>query len=314
MKKRLIEIVYGFLFGISCLIPGYDGGTMLLILGVYESFTLSLSKFSTKPIEAFKELIFYGIGTVFGAIFGVLTVVVCLNKFPLITASFFVGLVLATIPMVVKNIRKQKINLSSILSLVISIAIALVMAFGDMIGLPSISFDNINIWMFIYILVLSTIASGSMIIPAASGMTILLVFGMYAPLMGVFDEILKGIVDLNFTPILDNILVLIPFGIGLVVGIIGVAKIISKLFKTHAGIVWYGILGFLVVSPIAIYKDAYVNRALPIIDSIKENIKLNIVLSVLFLIIGFVLLLVLDNLSQKKKSKKIEFEENKDVA
>ena len=58
--------------------------------------------------------------------------------------------------------------------------------------------------MFIYILVLTIVASATMIIPAASGMTILLVFGMYAPLMGVFDEILKGLMELNFNPIFDN--------------------------------------------------------------------------------------------------------------
>ena len=60
MKKRLKEILYGFLFGISCLIPGFSGGTMLLILGIYENFTASLAKLSKKPIEAFKELWLYG--------------------------------------------------------------------------------------------------------------------------------------------------------------------------------------------------------------------------------------------------------------
>ncbi|MEI3527808.1 MAG: DUF368 domain-containing protein [Bacilli bacterium] len=55
MKKRLKEILYGFLFGISCLIPGFSGGTMLLILGIYENFTASLAKLSKKPIEAFIE-------------------------------------------------------------------------------------------------------------------------------------------------------------------------------------------------------------------------------------------------------------------
>ena len=98
MKKRLKEILYGFLFGISCLIPGFSGGTMLLILGIYENFTASLAKLSKKPIEAFKELWLYGIGTIIGIVIGTLTIAICLNYFPLIIASFFVGLVIATIP------------------------------------------------------------------------------------------------------------------------------------------------------------------------------------------------------------------------
>ena len=80
MKKRLKEILYGFLFGISCLIPGFSGGTMLLILGIYENFTASLAKLSKKPIEAFKELWLYGIGTIIGIVIGTLTIAIINGK------------------------------------------------------------------------------------------------------------------------------------------------------------------------------------------------------------------------------------------
>lgn len=62
---------------------------MLLILGIYENFTASLAKLSKKPIEAFKELWLYGIGTIIGIVIGTLTIAICLNYFPLIIASFF---------------------------------------------------------------------------------------------------------------------------------------------------------------------------------------------------------------------------------
>lgn len=55
LKKRLKEILYGFLFGISCLIPGFSGGTMLLILGIYESFTSSLAKLSKNQLKLLKN-------------------------------------------------------------------------------------------------------------------------------------------------------------------------------------------------------------------------------------------------------------------
>ena len=44
MNKKIKEIIYGFIFGLSCIVPGFSGGTMLVILGIYGSFTKSLSK------------------------------------------------------------------------------------------------------------------------------------------------------------------------------------------------------------------------------------------------------------------------------
>lgn len=310
MKKRLIELLYGFLFGMSCLIPGFSGGTMLLILGIYESFTGSLAKLTKKPFEAIKELIFYGIGAVVGVVSAILTVVVCLNKFPLITASFFVGLVLATLPIVIRNIRNKKISIGSIISFSMFMIIALGMAFGDLIGLPSIELSKPSIWMIIYIFLLTTLASATMIIPAASGMTILLVFGLYDSVLTILSDIFKGIVVLDFSPIVNNLWVLIPFVIGVIIGIIGIAKIISKLLISKANLVWYAILALLITSPITIYRDAYLKRIVPMLDSFKENIKINIILSVVAIVVGFGILTYLDKL-QSNKGQLVEIDEEK---
>lgn len=298
--KRLKEILYGFLFGISCLIPGFSGGTMLLILGIYESFTGSIAKISKKPFEAIKELHLYGIGAVVGVVLAIFTVVVCLNKFPLITASFFVGLVIATLPMVLRNIKGEKMKTGDLISYLIFFAIALVMAFGDLIGLDVINISKPNVGMIIYLFVLSTIAAATMIVPAASGMTILLVAGLYDPIMKVLNDVFMGLLAFDFSPLVNNLWILIPFTLGVIVGIIGIAKIISKLLKTKASLVWYAILALLVTSPITIYRDAWNKRVVPMMDAFKEHLVLNIILSVVFFAIGFILLTWLDKYQAKK--------------
>ena len=73
-NQGIKEIIYGFIFGLSCIIPGFSGGTMLVILGIYESFTNSLSKVTNNITMAFKELIFYFIGTFLGSVLGVILV------------------------------------------------------------------------------------------------------------------------------------------------------------------------------------------------------------------------------------------------
>ena len=304
MKKRLKEILYGFLFGISCLIPGFSGGTMLLILGIYENFTASLAKLSKKPIEAFKELWLYGIGTIIGIVIGTLTIAICLNYFPLIFASFFVGLVIATIPITLRKIRSERLKVADIVSYVIFLIIGLLMTYSDKFGISSITIETPTIGMILYIIVLATIASATMVIPAASGMTILLIFGMYDPLMLMLDKVFKGILKLNFVPLIENLWIILPFMVGILLGVIGISKMISKLLKQHSSIVWYAILGLLIVSPITIYREAYNKKAILIIDSIRSHLGLHIILCVVFLILGIFFITYLDYL-QKKKQKRI---------
>ena len=304
MKKRLKEILYGFLFGISCSIPGFSGGTMLLILGIYENFTASLAKLSKKPIEAFKELWLYGIGTIIGIVIGTLTIAICLNYFPLIIASFFVGLVIATIPITLRKIRSERLKVADIVSYVIFLIIGLLMTYSDKFGISSITIETPTIGMILYIIVLATIASATMVIPAASGMTILLIFGMYDPLMLMLDKVFKGILKLNFVPLIENLWIILPFMVGILLGVIGISKMISKLLKQHSSIVWYAILGLLIVSPITIYREAYNKKAILIIDSIRSHLGLHIMLCVVFLILGIFFITYLDYL-QKKKQKRI---------
>lgn len=139
-----------------------------------------------------------------------------------------------------------------------------------------------------------------MIVPAASGMTILLVAGLYDPIMKVLNDVFMGLLAFDFSLLVNNLWILIPFTLGVIVGIIGIAKIISKLLKTKASLVWYAILALLVTSPITIYRDAWNKRVVPMMDAFKEHLVLNIILSVVFFAIGFILLTWLDKYQAKK--------------
>lgn len=310
MKKRLIELVHGILFGMSCMVPGFSGGTMLLILGIYEQFTGLVAELSTKPFKALKGLWVYIIGAIFGLGLAAITVVACLNRFPIIMCGFFVGLVLATIPMIIATIRKNQVKVGSIISLVVSLVISIILAFSEELGLGiDKSFDKASVPSMLYLLLISTLGSATMIIPAASGMTILIVFGVYYPLMDTLKTVITGIGTLNFQIISSRIWFLLPFVVGIFVGTIGISKVISGLLKKHASIVWYAILSLLVISPITIFKDAYEKRVLPfpeLLASINNSWPLQITLSIVCGIIGFLLLFSFYRKQIKKEAEQPE--------
>ena len=106
MNKKIKEILLGIIFGISCIIPGFSGGTMLVILGIYESITNSLSKLSNNFYRTMKELFFFFLGTLIGAFVSSILINKCIKHYPFLTSSYFIGLIIATMPVIINKITR----------------------------------------------------------------------------------------------------------------------------------------------------------------------------------------------------------------
>ncbi len=297
MKKQLKELTYGFLFGISCIIPGFSGGTMLVILGIYEEITSKLSNAFKKPLKTVTALLFYGIGIILGTIIGTLIVANLLKKIPLLIASFFIGLVIATIIIIIKSLNTHKAKLKdyliSIVFMIISISLTLM---GKKVYINT-SFNKFSFFKVIYILLLTMLASATMIIPAVSGMTILLIFGLYDPLMHILNDILIGLLMHNLNPLVNNLWFLIPTFLGIILGITIASKMINKMLKNNIYTFWYAVLGLLIISPITILQNISQNY---LIDFSKLS-PLMLLNSFIFLGIGIFILLFIDHKTKKNK-------------
>ena len=127
-----------------------------------------------------------------------------------------------------------------------------------------------------YILLITIIASSMMIIPGVSGMSILLIFGIYDEIINAINECIR----LNITP---QLYILIPFIIGFLVGVISLSKIINKIVNTNSSLLWIIILSLLLISPITIYKNTYLDNQ----TLFHENIIFNILTSIMMILLGF---------------------------
>lgn len=308
MKVIFKKFGHGILIGISNLIPGFSGGTMALILGIYEEFTGAIASFTKTPFKSIKELWSLFLGMFIGIVIATFTVAICLQKWPLITSSFFVGLVIATIPLTIKNAKGTKNVLSSWISFVGCFIFSLLLPFADKVGIV-IDLNNHSLFIIFFVFFIAALAAATMIIPAASGSLILLAFGLFEPIVVMLKDCLVYLTKGDFLGIWNHCYILIPFALGCLIGVIMIAKIITYLFNNKANIIWYGILGLLFSSIFTIYYDAFDTHILNNLSLLTDHLIINIILSIVMFAAG---LLGLNVLMKVANQKRVDVDENHD--
>lgn len=277
--KNVMLVIKGFVMGIANIIPGVSGGTLALTLGIYEDFIGAISHFFSRLKENIKFLlpIFIGMGLSILTMSNVIST--CFDKFPIPTTLFFMGLVIGGIPMLVSKVKdsKEKKQISSYVIALITFSIVMLMAFADQIfasGIGEVSFQNMNILSYILLFVVGVIAAATMVIPGVSGSLVLMLLGYYLPIINVVKELT------HFKNILSNILIAGFFGIGILVGIVLISKLIEYLLEKYEKKTYFGVLGFIIASVIAIPVSVYHE-----LGSITFSIP-QILIGIIFLVLG----------------------------
>lgn len=304
--KYLLDVFKGMAIGIANVIPGFSGGTMAVILKVYERLIGALSEIASKPLKVIKEVWALVLGVALGVVVASFTIIFALEKFPIQTIMFFVGLIIGSIPTIVKNIKEEgnkegqkfRIKLVDILSFLICVAIMIFLPLAD----TGVDVQKVNLLTLAVVCIMGVISAGAMIIPGVSGSLILMLFGYYILIIGNIKEVLENMMSLNFLGMKDGILVLIFFAVGAVIGLIGISKLIKFLLKKWPKTVYIAILGLLVASPFSII---YVT-----IQDYKEVIDWSspwvYIIGVLMLAIGGAIAVGMSIFDEKINNKKIE--------
>ncbi|MDD5888382.1 MAG: DUF368 domain-containing protein [bacterium] len=272
--KNIILILKGAIFGIANIIPGVSGGTLALTMGVYEDLISSISNFFKKPKESLKFILPF----IFGAALSILlmskVISLCLDKFPFPTTLFFVGLIIGGIPLLTKKIKKTKPKGLNIFLFILTFALIIFMNFINS-GTNSINLENLSIITYLLLALVGLIAAATMVIPGISGSFVLMLLGFYEPIVNTISNLT------DFSHFFHNIAILIPFGIGIILGILLVSKLLEYLFKYHEVSTYYAILGFVISSVIVLIMNALsVKISLP-------HIIIGLILLAIATIIGY---------------------------
>lgn len=248
MKEKLTLVIKGFLIGVANIIPGVSGGTLAITLGIYEKLIGAISHFFKNLKENIKFIIPIGIGAVLSILLLSRVISFCLKEYTLATILFFIGLILGGIPLLNKKIKGHYKNVSNIIIFLLSFGF--VIALSVLKGENVVSFANMNIINYIMLFLVGVVAAATMIIPGVSGSFVLMLLGYYKPIVDMIGALTK------FNNIWQNIMILVPFGIGVLVGIVAISKLLEFLFKKYEVKTYFGVMGFIMASIITIFTGA----------------------------------------------------------
>lgn len=249
MIKNLLK---GIVMGIANIIPGVSGGTMAVSMGIYDRMIHCVTHLFKEFKESMKFLIpiFLGIGI---ALVGLSFIIEpAFAYFPLQTNCLFIGLIVGGLPAVWQKVKGKGIKISYIVPFVLFFAVVVGMAaIGEKEGTAAdLSF---SVWSVIKLFVVGIIASATMVIPGVSGSMMMLLLGYYNPIVAAIKNFVTALASFDMAGILEGCGILVPMGLGIVVGIFAIAKVIEIIFEKFPIQAFWAIIGLIVASPIAIF-------------------------------------------------------------
>jgi putative membrane protein len=270
--------VKGFLMGSADVVPGVSGGTMALILGIYERL---INAIKSADLKALKALCSFQIGAVFQRVHwfflvvllsGILSAILFVTRViklpelmfthPEPVYGLFFGLIVGSVWYVLRGIDGH--NWTGILWVALGTAVG----FRIVTLVPT---DTPEATWFIFMS--GAVAITAMILPGISGSFILLILRKYDFILGQFGK-------LGGPETVDALVVLVPFGLGLVVGIMLFSRMLSWLLSRYYTITLYVLVGFMVGSLYVIwpfqdrvYAESLRTEWVAVDDAVVESLR-----------------------------------------
>ncbi len=310
MKEILFNFLKGFGIGGANVIPGVSGGTVALITGIFERLIHALKSFDLVAVKLlfkgkFKELfvrtdIVFLLSVFSGAALSIFTFARLLDflfrEYPVYVWSYFFGLILASVFFVSKTI--SKLTFGVIVAYAIGTSIAVYISFLN----PATENDSV-----IFLIISGLVAVSSMILPGLSGSFVLMLMGNYELVM--IDAV--NHLDLK---------ILIPFGIGVVIGLPLFSKLLSWIYKKFKTITIATLSGFILGSLSILWpwkKPIFLTdvngitlekrNGEPIISAYErffpESFDREVILAIALLLIGILTIWLMERLAGNNSSK-----------
>ncbi len=245
IKEYVVNFINGFCMALADSVPGVSGGTVAFILGFYDKFITSLDDLFRgnweKKKKAIKYLLKLAIGWIVGFIIAVLFLASVFDKHIYEMSSLFIGFIVFAIPIVIKDEKDSlKGKYKNILFALLGAALVIIITYLNRVVGGTFNIDAFNLATILYVFLAAMMAISAMVLPGVSGSTILLIFGIYIPIISKIKELLHF--NLSVLPIL------IVFGLGVIIGILYFIKLLRKCLDKHRSATIYAILGMMVAS------------------------------------------------------------------
>lgn len=245
------QILQGMVVGIANIIPGVSGGTMMVAMGLYDRLIHAITHLKSEFKDSMKLLIpiFAGAGIAIVALSRLFEFL--LATYPIPTNFAFCGLIAGSLPFIFKKVKGHKVTVSKIIPFLIFFGVVILMALlGETGGASAdVSLGFVNL---LKLFGVGIVAAATMVVPGVSGSMMLMLLGYYDTILKVINDFVDALVKFDMGGLMTGVGILAPFGIGVVIGIFLIAKIIEFIFSKAEIHAYYGIIGLILASPIAI--------------------------------------------------------------
>lgn len=271
------NILKGIVIGLANVIPGVSGGTMMVSMGIYDKLIHCI----THLFSEFKKSVLFLIPIFIGM--GIAVVVVPFGieflfaEYPFQTNLLFVGLIIGGLPAVWKSVKGNSVKIGHIIACAAFFALVAGLALmGEKEGnAADLSFSFLSV---VKLFGVGVVASATMVIPGVSGSMMLLLMGYYHPILESITDFISAVFAFDMEGIMRGVGVLAPFGIGVVVGIFAIAKLVEIIFDKFPLYAYWAIIGLILSSPVAIF----------LMGEIGSITVLSVVVGLAALAVGFV--------------------------
>ena len=291
MLQWILDVVRGAVIGVSNIIPGVSGGTMAVSMGIYDRVIYAVNQLFRQFKKSFREILpiligvligLFAFAALIGSLLGTNSDEIPGTRLP--TNFAFIGLILGGLPAIFKRVNMREAKFPGLILFLLFLALVVVL---PLLNPPEVKTVEPSLGTALLMIPLGAIASTTMVIPGVSGSMILM-------LLGYYNSVINAMNDLRSRD-WSSLMILAPYAIGLVLGIVFIAKLMNYLLREHAALTFCAIFGLVVGSPVTLLMQ---NReCFPLANGGTW------IASIVCLVIGFMIawfMSTLDNQQSKK--------------
>ena len=248
MLQWILDILRGVVIGVSNIIPGVSGGTMAVSMGIYDRIIFAVNNLFKQFKKSFRDILpiligvlvgLFAFAALIGTLLGTKSEEIPLTRLP--TNFAFIGLILGGLPAIYKRVNMKNAGIPGVILFLVFLALVVVL---PLLNPPEARKAEPSVGTALLMIPLGAIASSTMVIPGISGSMILMLLGYYNAVINAMNDLRSGT--------WSALMILVPYAVGLVVGIVFIAKLMNFLLKKHGALTFCAIFGLVIGSPVAL--------------------------------------------------------------
>ena len=248
--------VKGLAMGVATVVPGVSGATLAVIFRVYDRLITAINRLFTEPKKSLQFLIPLGLGMVVGVLALGSLFDYFIQRFSLQASAFIAGLIAGSIPFIhnmaaSQDGKKPQFYVVALIAAIIIIMLSLFVPTPDIYVAEEISFGLVAI-----LFISGILGAAAMIIPGVSGAMVLILLGVFALAMQTISAIREYLMTpFDFGLLTPILAVVVPIGLGVIIGILLMSRLIAVLLKKFHSATYFAILGMIFGTIFAVFSN-----------------------------------------------------------